>query len=196
MFIRAKNSSPCIIFFDELDALVPKRSNENNNSGERVVNQLLTEMDGLEDRKQIFIIAATNRPDIIDPAMLRPGRLDKLLYVPLPDFENRCAILDTITKNLKLDMDIDFEKIYKDKRIEGFSGADIASLVREAQLHALKRLNQKEKENENEEIKDFKINMSDFEYSLNNILPSVSLNDKKKYENLKKKLQESRSHLI
>ena len=116
-------------------------------------------MDGLEDRKQIFIIAATNRPDIIDPAMLRPGRLDKLLYVPLPDFENRCAILDTITKNLKLDMDIDFEKIYKDKRIEGFSGADIASLVREAQLHALKRLNQKEKENENEEIKDFKINM-------------------------------------
>ena len=196
LFIRAKNSSPCIIFFDELDALVPKRSNENNNSGERVVNQLLTEMDGLEDRKQIFIIAATNRPDIIDPAMLRPGRLDKLLYVPLPDFENRCAILDTITKNLKLDMDIDFEKIYKDKRIEGFSGADIASLVREAQLHALKRLNQKEKENENEEIKDFKINMSDFEYSLNNILPSVSLNDKKKYENLKKKLQESRSHLI
>ena len=196
LFIRAKNSSPCIIFFDELDALVPKRSNENNNSGERVVNQLLTEMDGLEDRKQIFIIAATNRPDIIDPAMLRPGRLDKLLYVPLPDFENRCAILDTITKNLKLDMDIDFDTIYKDKRIEGFSGADIASLVREAQLHALKRLNQKEKENENEEIKDFKINMSDFEYSLNNILPSVSLNDKKKYENLKKKLQESRSHLI
>ena len=196
LFIRAKNSSPCIIFFDELDALVPKRSNENNNSGERVVNQLLTEMDGLEDRKQIFIIAATNRPDIIDPAMLRPGRLDKLLYVPLPDYENRCAILDTVTKNLKLDLDIDFEKIYKDKRIEGFSGADIASLVREAQLHALKRLNQKEKENENEEIKDFKINMSDFEYSLNNILPSVSLNDKKKYENLKKKLQESRSHLI
>ena len=194
LFIRAKNSSPCIIFFDELDALVPKRSNENNNSGERVVNQLLTEMDGLEDRKQIFIIAATNRPDIIDPAMLRPGRLDKLLYVPLPDYENRCAILDTITKNLKLEMDVDFEKIYKDKRIEGFSGADIASLVREAQLHALKRLNQKEKENE--EIKDFKINMSDFEYSLNNILPSVSLNDKKKYENLKKKLQESRSHLI
>ena len=88
LFIRAKNSSPCIIFFDELDALVPKRSQENNNSSERVVNQLLTEMDGLEDRKQIFIIAATNRPDIIDPAMLRPGRLDKLLYVPLPDFND------------------------------------------------------------------------------------------------------------
>ena len=200
LFIRAKNSSPCIIFFDELDALVPKRSNENNNSSERVVNQLLTEMDGLEDRKQIFIIAATNRPDIIDPAMLRPGRLDKLLYVPLPDYEDRCSILDTITKNLKLDMDIDLKKINDDKRMEGFSGADIAALVRESQLHALKRLNQKEKEKEKEEekeeIKEFKINMSDFEYSLSNILPSVSLNDKKKYENLKKKLQESRSHLI
>ena len=194
LFIRAKNSSPCIIFFDELDALVPKRSNENNNSSERVVNQLLTEMDGLEDRKQIFIIAATNRPDIIDPAMLRPGRLDKLLYVPLPDYEDRCSILSTITKNLKLDKDINFDNINNDKRMEGFSGADIAALVREAQLHALKRLNQKEKETE--EINEFNINMSDFEYSLNNILPSVSLNDKKKYENLKKKLQESRSHLI
>ena len=196
LFIRAKNSSPCIIFFDELDALVPKRSNENNNSSERVVNQLLTEMDGLEDRKQIFIIAATNRPDIIDPAMLRPGRLDKLLYVPLPDYADRCSILETITKNLKLSSDVDFAKINNDKRMEGFSGADIAALVREAQLHALKRLNQKEKEKDNEVIKDFKINMSDFEYSLNSILPSVSLNDKKKYENLKKKLQESRSHLI
>ena len=200
LFIRAKNSSPCIIFFDELDALVPKRSSENNNSSERVVNQLLTEMDGLEDRKQIFIIAATNRPDIIDPAMLRPGRLDKLLYVPLPDYEDRCSILETITKNLVLSADVDFKKINDDKRMEGFSGADIAALVRESQLHALKRLNQKEKENENEnsneDVKEFKINMSDFEYSLNNILPSVSLNDKKKYENLKKRLQESRSHLI
>ena len=213
LFIRAKNSSPCIIFFDELDALVPKRSQENNNSSERVVNQLLTEMDGLEDRKQIFIIAATNRPDIIDPAMLRPGRLDKLLYVPLPDHNDRCSILETITKHLKLDKDIELEKINGDKRMEGFSGADIAALVREAQLHALKRLNEKEKEKINEEnqiIKigkknneineekeeEFKINMSDFEYSLKNILPSVSLNDKKKYENLKKKLQESISHLI
>ena len=161
-------------------------------------------MDGLEDRKQIFIIAATNRPDIIDPAMLRPGRLDKLLYVPLPDFNDRCSILETITKNLKLDKDIELNKINMDKRMEGFSGADIAALVREAQLHALKRLTEKEKEkikkgdndmDDKEEV-EFKINMSDFEYSLNNILPSVSLNDKKKYENLKKKLQESRSHLI
>ena len=122
LFIRAKNSSFCIIFFDELDALVPKISQENNNSSEIVVNQLLTEMDGLEDRKQIFINAATNRTDIINPAMLRPGRLDKLLYIPLPDHNDRCSILETITKNLKLDKDIELGKINLDKRMEGFSG--------------------------------------------------------------------------
>jgi ribosome biogenesis ATPase len=84
VFERARSSAPCVIFFDELDALCPKRGNSSEGSqvSERVVNQLLTEMDGLEGRKQVFVIAATNRPDIIDPAMLRPGRLDKLLYSP------------------------------------------------------------------------------------------------------------------
>ena len=140
LFIRARNSSPCIIFFDELDALVPKRSQENNNAGERVVNQLLTEMDGLEERKQIFIIAATNRPDIIDPAMLRPGRLDKLLYVPLPSKEDRLSILQTITQELPIEKDksINLEEI--NEKTDGFSGADIAALVRETQLNALKRM--------------------------------------------------------
>lgn len=89
LFKRARASAPCVIFFDELDSLCPKRGSENNSSSERVVNQLLTEMNGLEERGDVFIIAATNRPDIIDPAMLRPGRLDKLLYVPLPTKSDR-----------------------------------------------------------------------------------------------------------
>lgn len=93
LFKRARASAPCIIFFDELDSLCPKRGSENNSSSERVVNQLLTEMDGLDERRDVFVIAATNRPDIIDPAMLRPGRLDKLLYVPLPTAEDRLQIL-------------------------------------------------------------------------------------------------------
>jgi ribosome biogenesis ATPase len=93
LFKRAMSSAPCVIFFDELDSLCPKRGSENNSSSERVVNQLLTEMDGLEERRGVFVIAATNRPDIIDPAMLRPGRLDKLLYVPLPTKEDRLQIL-------------------------------------------------------------------------------------------------------
>ena len=84
LFARARAASPCVLFFDELDSLAPRSGGEGNQASERVVNQLLTEMDGLESRSATFVVAATNRPDMIDPAMLRPGRLDKLLYVPLP----------------------------------------------------------------------------------------------------------------
>jgi ribosome biogenesis ATPase len=175
LFLRAKNSSPCIIFFDELDALCPKRSMDNNAATERVVNQLLTEMDGLEDRKQVFIIAATNRPDIIDPAMLRPGRLDKLHYVPLPDERERLSILKAVTNKISICKDIDWDLISKSKKLEGFSGADLASLVRESQLKCLKRC----------------INMDipqllteDVEYALGQIVPSVSKADKMKYEHV------------
>ncbi|NXH11857.1 NVL protein, partial [Bucco capensis] len=98
VFQRARNSAPCVIFFDEIDALCPRRSDHEVRASVRVVNQLLTEMDGLENRQQVFIMAATNRPDIIDPAILRPGRLDKTLYVGLPPPEDRLAILKTITK--------------------------------------------------------------------------------------------------
>ena len=100
-----------MIFFDELDSLCPKRGSDNNSSGERVVNQLLTEMDGLEERVGVFIIAATNRPDIIDPAMLRPGRLDKLLYVPLPTPDDRISILKTTVKKVPLADNVDLKKI-------------------------------------------------------------------------------------
>ena len=197
LFIRARNSSPCIIFFDELDALVPKRSQENNNAGERVVNQLLTEMDGLEERKQIFIIAATNRPDIIDPAMLRPGRLDKLLYVPLPSKEDRLSISQTITQELPIEKDksINLEEI--NEKTDGFSGADIAALVRETQLNALKRMKKligiEGIEKENGAL--FRIEKADFDQSLKTIFKSVSDQDRKRYENIKKIIQESRSHI-
>lgn len=193
LFLRARNSCPCIIFFDELDALVPKRSQDNNNAGERVVNQLLTEMDGLEERKQIFIIAATNRPDIIDPAMLRPGRLDKLLYVPLPSKEDRLSILQTITKDLPLIKEGDLIKLEAiNDKIDGFSGADIAALVREAQLNALKRI-----KNSNNKSLDmnFIITNTDFDESIKSIFKSVSDKDKAKYESMKNKIQESRSHI-
>ncbi|XP_036210806.1 nuclear valosin-containing protein-like isoform X4 [Myotis myotis] len=98
VFQRAKNSAPCVIFFDEVDALCPRRSDRETGASVRVVNQLLTEMDGLETRQQVFIMAATNRPDIIDPAILRPGRLDKTLFVGLPPPADRLTILKTITK--------------------------------------------------------------------------------------------------
>ncbi|CAD7973176.1 unnamed protein product, partial [Amoebophrya sp. A25] len=106
VFQRARTSSPCIIFFDELDSMVPKRSSEGNSSQERVVNQMLTEMDGMNTRRDVFVIAATNRPDIIDAAMLRPGRLDKLLYVPLPDEAGRKDILESLTRKSPLNRGI------------------------------------------------------------------------------------------
>lgn len=89
-------------------------------------------MDGLDDRRGVFVIAATNRPDIIDPAMLRPGRLDKLLYVPLPNKEDRKSILKTLTKKVPMDKDVELEKIAYNDRCEGYSGADMNALVREA----------------------------------------------------------------
>lgn len=100
-----------MIFFDELDSLCPRRGSENNSSSERVVNQLLTEMDGLDERRDVFVIAATNRPDIIDPAMLRPGRLDKLLYVPLPTNDDRFSILQTVTRSLPIGEDVNLKSI-------------------------------------------------------------------------------------
>lgn len=100
-FERARNSAPCVIFFDELDSLCPKRSDSGENAAtSRVVNQMLTEMDGVKARKHVYLLAASNRPDIIDPAVLRPGRLDKILYVGIPAPADRVEILRTITKVL------------------------------------------------------------------------------------------------
>merc|ERR1711988_598391 len=137
VFQRAATSSPCVIFFDELDSLAPKRNGEGNGSTERVVNQLLTELDGMQTRSQVFVIAATNRPDIIDPAMLRPGRLDRLLFVPLPSEVGRLEILRTHSSKLPLADDVDLPSIARDA--DGFSGADLAALVRETTMMALQK---------------------------------------------------------
>ena len=102
------------------------------------MNTLLTEMDGLNDRKQVFVIAATNRPDMIDPAMLRPGRLDKALYVDLPNETERLCILEKISKSTPFDGQVNLEEIARDERCEGMSGADLVSLVREASVTALR----------------------------------------------------------
>ena len=140
LFARARAASPCVLFFDELDSLAPRRghSDGGNQASERVVNQLLTEMDGVEARSASVVVAATNRPDAIDPAMLRPGRLDKLLYVPLPPPDGRAAILKTLTRRTPLTPGLDVAAIAASARCEGFSGADLASLVREACVAALK----------------------------------------------------------
>lgn len=136
VFQRALSSSPCVIFFDELDALVPRRSGEGSSGAERVVNQMLTEMDGVQQRAQVYVIAATNRPDIVDPAMLRPGRLDRLLFVPLPGPAGRLEILKAHSTKLPLAEDVDLSELANG--LEGFSGADLAAVMREAAMLAIR----------------------------------------------------------
>ncbi|CEP11252.1 hypothetical protein [Parasitella parasitica] len=138
VFARARASSPCVIFFDELDALCSRRDDQQTDASARVVNTLLTELDGVENRSQVYVIAATNRPDMIDPAMLRPGRLDKLLYVELPTPSERLDILTKLSKKTPLGPDVDLMEIANDARCEGLSGADLASLVRESAVASLR----------------------------------------------------------
>jgi len=141
VFQRAKNSKPCVIFFDEIDSLCPKRSAGSSDGGSRVVNQLLTEMDGVEGREGVWVMAASNRPDILDPAVLRPGRLDKTLYVGFPSPSERVEILGALTRGgtkPRVDEGVTLEEVGSDARCQGFSGADVGNLVREAAMAAFR----------------------------------------------------------
>ncbi|KAJ3109829.1 hypothetical protein HDU97_000059 [Phlyctochytrium planicorne] len=195
VFTRAAASSPCIIFFDELDAICPARSNDTENqSSSRLVNTLLTELDGMQGRSQIYIIAATNRPDMIDPAMLRPGRLDKTLYVDLPSAGERFEILKTITRSTPL-ANVDLKAVAEDPRCEGFSGADLAALVRESAVAALRATLYSSKPSDEalshidaeavaENTKIWVTN-EQFNLAFSRMSPSVSKRDKKRYELLR-----------
>ncbi|XP_011895967.1 PREDICTED: nuclear valosin-containing protein-like isoform X3 [Cercocebus atys] len=189
VFQRAKNSAPCVIFFDEVDALCPRRSDRETGASVRVVNQLLTEMDGLEARQQVFIMAATNRPDIIDPAILRPGRLDKTLFVGLPPPTDRLAILKTITKNgtkPPLDADVNLEAIAGDLRCDCYTGADLSALVREASICALRQEMARQKSGK--EKGELKISHKHFEEAFKKVRSSISKKDQIMYERLQESL--------
>ncbi|NXI66839.1 NVL protein, partial [Anseranas semipalmata] len=189
VFQRARNSAPCVIFFDEVDALCPRRSDRESGASVRVVNQLLTEMDGLENRQQVFIMAATNRPDIIDPAILRPGRLDKTLYVGLPPPEDRLAILKTITKDgtrPPLDTDVSLEEIAYSQHCDCYTGADLSALVREASICALRQ--EMALQNSKSKKGDIRISHKHFEEAFRKVKSSVSKKDQIMYEELHQSL--------
>ncbi|KAG0637363.1 P-loop containing nucleoside triphosphate hydrolase protein [Tuber brumale] len=187
VFTRARASIPCVIFFDELDALVPRRNDSLSESSSRVVNTLLTELDGLNDRKGIYVIGATNRPDVIDPAMLRPGRLDKPLFVDLPNTGERVDILKIITKNTPLS-NVDLGAVAADNRCKNFSGADLAALVREAAVLALRHACFTDiaevEEGKNTDNLEVMVTAEDFEKAFANIRPSVSEDDREQYQEL------------
>lgn len=182
-FRRARNSAPCVIFFDEFDALCPRRTGHDNNGAARVVNQLLTEMDGIESREGVFVLAASNRPDIIDPAVLRPGRLDRVMYVGMPAREDRFDILQKLTKSgtkPQLGPDVDLQVVAE--LTDGYTGADLAGLVRAAATNTLTN------HIANGSFEgDIFVTFEDFRTALSKCKPSVSSKEQLHYEKLRLK---------
>ena len=165
---------------------------------ERVVNQLLTEMDGLDSRRSVFVIAATNRPELIDPAMLRPGRLDKLLYVPLPGPDDRESILRAlVARGVRLSPDVDLGSVAHDPRAAGFSGADCAALLREAGLAVLRDgvLDRRDGRGGagDEKTGGMMIEPHHFRYAFDHVLPSVSRKDQARYDRLRDRMARART---
>jgi len=160
VFRKAKMAAPCIIFIDEIDSIAYERNGDSTDSlvTERVVDTLLTEMDGLSEIKNVFVLAATNRPDIIDPALLRPGRIDKIIEIPMPDEETRRAIFAVHTKRMPLAKDVSIEELAKSA--EGYTGAEIENIVREAGMCAIRN---------NKDI----VTKKDFEFALLEVKPTV-----------------------
>ncbi len=178
VFERARQVAPTVVFFDEIDAIAPARGYRFDSSGvtDRIVNQLLTEMDGIIPLQNVVVIAATNRPDILDPALLRPGRFDRLIYVPPPDKNARKEILKVHTRKVPLAKDVDLDKIAE--MTEGYTGADLAALVREAVMAKLR-----------EKLEPGPVEMKHFEEALKRVRPSLTKEEIKRYEEIAEKLK-------
>ncbi|HJW98504.1 MAG TPA: CDC48 family AAA ATPase [Candidatus Bathyarchaeia archaeon] len=171
VFRKARMAAPAVIFFDEIDSLVPRRGLGFSDSGvsERVISQLLTEMDGLVTLEDIVVVAATNRPDMVDPAVLRPGRFDRLIYVPEPDEKSKLQIFKIYTKNMPLKKDVELSLLVAAAKY--FSGADIEALCREAAMVALRK-----------DVGTKEVTLEDFMEARKRIGPSVSLDMEKWYK--------------
>jgi len=151
LFDKARGAAPCVLFFDELDSIARARgssSGDAGGAGDRVINQILTEMDGMNSKKSVFIIGATNRPDIIDPAVLRPGRLDQLIYIPLPDEGSRLNILKSCLRKSPVGPDVDLN--FMAKMTPGYSGADLTEICQRSAKMAIRESIEKEIELEKE----------------------------------------------
>ncbi len=188
IFERARQVSPCVVFFDEIDSLAGKRGagmQGGSKVTENVLNQLLAEMDGIEDLINVIVIGATNRPDILDPALLRPGRFDRIVYVPVPEEKGRLEILKIHTEKMPIENKVKLiEELSRDT--EGFTGADIESLAREAAMLALR-----------ENISSKRVKKEHFVKAMEKVSPSVSKNDQERYKQIESKyLKSAKAALI
>jgi len=172
IFRKARETAPCIVFFDELDAIAPRRG-MHTDAGvtDRIVNQILTEMDGIQILKGVVVIGATNRPDILDPALLRPGRFDRVMYVPPPDERGRYQIFQIHTREMPLDDDVDLRKLAE--MTDGYTGADIEAVCREAALTAAR-----------EDLNIKKVSMRHFLAALEKVKPSITPEQRREYEKI------------
>lgn len=188
LFEKAKSARPCVLFFDEFDSLAPRRGHDSTGVTDRVVNQLLTELDGVKSLEGVAVICATSRPDLIDPALLRSGRIDRLVECPLPNVHDRLEILKWLTKSLTIDSSIDLKELAL--KIENFSGADIKSIFTTANMNAIEEELQKD---DGREIIKVLIRRSHLETSLANTRPSLTRQDIEKYQKLYEKFKNKKS---
>jgi transitional endoplasmic reticulum ATPase len=184
VFRKARQASPCIIFLDEIETIVPRKDMLDDSSGvaHRVAAQLLSEMDGIEELRDVVVLGATNRPDLMDPAVLRPGRFDRLIYVPPPDEAGRYETLKIYTRNMPLSEEVDLRKLAA--MTEGYSGADLESLCREAAFAALRR-----------DTNAKYVSWADFQEALKIVRPSITPAMLKEYERVAELLRGSEKSL-
>jgi len=170
IFKKARQVAPCIIFFDEMDAIASRRGSDSSGGrvGDKIVNQILTEMDGLEDLTDVVVLAATNRPELVDGALLRPGRFDRHIIVIPPDEKTRLNIFEIHVKDMPLAKDVDIKELAK--KTENYSGADIEAVCREAAMLALR-----------DDLKVTQVESKYFEKALENVKPSLSKSDAEQY---------------
>lgn len=200
VFDKARAAAPCVMFFDELDSIAKARGGslgDAGGAGDRVLNQILTEMDGMNAKKNVFVIGATNRPDQIDTALLRPGRLDQLIYIPLPDEASRLSVLNATLRKSPIAKDVDLALIAK--HTQGFSGADLTEIcqracklaIRESIAKEILREKIEDKMDEDEDPVP-EITRAHFEEAMRYARRSVSDNDIRRYEMFAQTLQQSR----
>ena len=194
-FKTARRMAPCVVFFDEIDSLAPSRGRSGDSGGvmDRIVSQLLSELDGMQDNTNVFIIAATNRPDLLDPALLRPGRFDKLIYVGVPEKdEERLKLLKAVTLKMSLDPQISLDSLIQ-KLPRNLTGADFKALATEASMCCAKRIILA---HENEKIalniENAIVTVNDFEEAIMNCSPSVSMEELERYVSIRKDLIQQR----
>ena len=192
VFKKARENAPTVVFFDEIDSIATERGRNTGDSGvsERVVSQLLTELDGLEALEDVVVIATSNRPDLIDSALLRPGRLDRHVHVPVPDEEARRAIFDVHTRSKPLADDVDLDSLAR--KTEGYVGADIEAVAREAAMTASREfISSVSKEEIGESVGNVRITMAHFEAGLGEVTPSVTQETRQRYEEIEERFKKN-----